>query len=136
MQKSAVFALIFASLLLPALARPKKAAPHPVVTRVNDDENAYSYQNWRSPSNAQAPAVAGAGPRAYSASYHRAYSHLIPPDGSGTLPSAYSLGPGWANRWGSYSSGTTDYPYNAGGFVNTGFFNGGFYPGGSYTYYR
>ena len=135
MQKTVVFALIFSSLWLPAPARPK-AAPKPVVTRVNQDENAYSYQNWRTTSYAQAPGTAAPAARAYSTSYNRSYAHIIPPDGFGPTPSAYSLGPGWANRWGSYSSGSTAYPYNAGGFVNSGFFNGGFYPGGSYTYYR
>ncbi len=135
MQKSAVLTLIFTSLWMPALARPK-AAPQHVVTRVNEDENAYSYQNWRPTSYAQAQPGPGAAPRAYNTSYNRGYAHIIPPDGFGPVPSAYSLGPGWANRWGSYSSGTTAYPYNAGRYVNSGFFNGGFYPGGSSTYYR
>lgn len=135
MQKGLILALISSSLLVPAAARPKES-PQPRVTRVNSEENAYVYRNYRTGAAAQTPAVVAAGRQAQTSSYNRAYAHLIPPDGFQGTPSPYSLGPGWANRWGSYSSGTTAYPYNAGGFNNTGFFNGGFYPGGSYTYYR
>ncbi|MBS2038097.1 hypothetical protein JST97_24135 [bacterium] len=135
MQKSAVFSLIVVGLWLPAQARPK-AVPQPKVTRLSSDENSYTYQNYRASTLARPAALAAPATRGQAASYNQSYSHIIPPDGFQGTPTAYSLGPGWANRWGSYSSGTTPYPYNAGGFNNTGFFNGGFYPGGTYTYYR
>jgi len=129
MQRQALIALTLVSVFVPAAARP---APKAVVTRVNAGENAYTYHNYRYATAAQAapvsaPAVQG------QASYNRSYPHIIPPDGFGPTPSAYSLGPGWANRWGSYSSGSTAFPYNAGGYRNTGFINGGFYPGGVYN---
>ncbi|MBN9417490.1 hypothetical protein ABS71_05185 [bacterium SCN 62-11] len=132
MLRSALIALTFAALFAPAQARPK-APPQPVVTRVNADENAYTYQNYRTPVQYQTVTAAPAATRG-QASYNRSYPHIIPPDGFGPAPTAYSLGPGWANRWGSYSSGSTAFPYNAGGYANTGFFNGGFYPAGVYNY--
>ena len=115
---------------MPAAARP--GVPKPVVTRVNADQNAYTYHNYRYATPAQAAPVSASAARG-QASYNRSYPHIIPPDGFGPAPSAYSLGPGWANRWGSYSSGSTDFPYNAGGYLNSGFINGGFYPGGVYS---
>lgn len=129
MRRNAWIALTLVATLVPAAARPKE--PKPVVTRVNAEENAYTYHNYRYASPAQAAPLSSSASRG-QASYHRSYAHLIPPDGFGPAPAAYSLGPGWANRWGSYSSGSTDFPYNAGGYLNSGFINGGFYPGGVY----
>lgn len=131
MQRQALIALTLVSAFVPAAARPK-AAPKPVVTRVNAGENAYTYHNYRYATAAQAAPVSTPARRG-QASYNHGYAHIIPPDGFGPTPSAYSLGPGWANRWGSYSSGSTAFPYNAGGYLNTGFINGGFYPGGVYN---
>ncbi len=134
MRHNALVILTLLAACLPAPARPK-APPKPVVSRVNADQNAYTYHNYRHSSQAQtAPMSAPATPG--QASYNRSYAHIIPPDGFGPIPNAYSLGPGWANRWGSYSSGSTDFPFNAGGFVNSGFINGGFYPGGVYSVSR
>jgi hypothetical protein len=131
MLRTTLTALTLAALFVPAQARPK-SPPKPVVTRVSADENAYTYQNYRSPSQTQSATAPAASHRSHT-SYNRSYPHIIPPDGFGPAPTAYSLGPGWANRWGSYSSGSIDFPYNAGGFVNSGFFNGGFYPAGVYS---
>ena len=126
MKRIGLIALALLSVLGVAEARPK-AAPQPRVTRVNSDENAYSYHNYRTARVAQSAPVSGVVARPYS--YNQGYAHIIPPDGFGPPPSAYSMGPGWANRQGFYGSGTIAYPYNAGGFVNTGFYNGGFFPG-------
>lgn len=134
MRRTALIALTLLAAAVPGAARPK-AAPKPVVSRVNADENAYTYHNYRYPAQVQAAPVNSSAARG-QASYNRSYAHIIPPDGFGPVPNAYSLGPGWANRWGSYSSGSTDFPYNAGGFVNSGFINGGFYPGGVYSVSR
>lgn len=134
MRRNALIALTLLAACLPVTARPK-APPKAVVSRVNADENAYTYHNYRTSSQAQAAQVSNAAARG-QASYNRSYAHIIPPDGFGPIPNAYSLGPGWANRWGSYSSGSTDFPYNAGGYVNSGFINGGFYPGGVYSVSR
>lgn len=133
--RNALIALtLLAACVVPASARPK-APPKPMVSRVNAGENAYTYHNYRYPAQAQAAPLSSSVARG-QASYNRSYAHIIPPDGFGPIPNAYSLGPGWANRWGSYSSGSTDFPYNAGGFVNSGFINGGFYPGGVYSVSR
>ncbi|MBX3170284.1 MAG: hypothetical protein KF760_22960 [Candidatus Eremiobacteraeota bacterium] len=134
MRRNALIALTLMATCLPAAARPK-TPPKPIVSRLNADENAYTYHNYRYPAPARATPVSTSAARG-QASYNRSYAHIIPPDGFGPIPNAYSLGPGWANRWGSYSSGSTDFPYNAGGYVNSGFFNGGFYPGGVYSYPR
>jgi len=125
MKRIGLIALALLSVLGVAEARPK-GAPQPQVSRVNSHQNAYRYHNYRTARVAQLVPVRVA---AQPYSYNQGYAHIIPPDGFGPTPSAYSLGPGWASRWGSYSSGTTAFPYNAGGFVNTGYYNGGFFPG-------
>ena len=132
MRRNALIAMTLVSTLVPAAARPK-TPPKPTVTRLNADENAYTYHNYRYTSPAQAAVPSNASASRAQPSYNRSYAHLIPPDGFGPPPSAYSLGPGWANRWGSYSSGSTDFPYNAGGYLNSGFINGGFFQGGVYS---
>jgi len=129
MKRIGLIALALLSVLCVAEARPKAAA-QPKVTRVNSNENAYSFQNYRENKVAQSAPVSGVMVRPYNeATYNQGYPHLIAPDGFGPPPSAYSMGPGWANRQGFYGSGTIAYPYNAGGFVNTGYINGGFFPG-------
>ena len=92
MLRTALMTLTLAALFVPAQARPK-AAPQPKVTRVNADENAYTYHNYRYASPAQAAPVSAAAPHGLP-SYNRSYAHIIPPDGFGPTPSAYSLGPG------------------------------------------
>ena len=125
MKRIGLISLAMLSVLCLAQARPK-----PKVTRVSADQNAYHYHDYRVANAGQPTAVSGVVARPYSpATYNQGYSHLIPPDGFGPTPSAYSLGPGWANRQGFYGSGTIGFPYNAGGFVNTGSINGGFFPG-------